>query len=212
MRKSLIILTSLVSMFILTACGYVERSSEITESSVQVKDAYEVRADLPELAYQNFIPREYIVKGPAIAIQTIEDKIGRSVIHAEDFPDGASLVFGVVDEGPIQYMEYNVPKYTDDNIEVIFLYNDDTSAVIATDSDENFRIEDTNYNVSIKASWKDEKYHNTDNYCDDVFAWSYQGTANVVMYGTVTSAWEHNLDTDEVELIYCYRNCPIWSN
>ena len=75
-----------------------------------------------------------------------------------------------------------------------------------------FRIEDTNYNVSIKASWKDEKYHNSDNYCEDVFAWSYQGTANVVMYGTVTSAWEHNLDTDEVALIYCDRNCPIWSN
>lgn len=186
------------------ACGQIERSEVTSENDNIVSVEY-----VPgSFEYQQFSTN--IVKGNETAVATIEKHLNREVELGEDYPPGPPVTIGKLEGENVNEMLYELPDYTTERVDMIFLFRDDTVAVTATKSEKSFYTEN-----ELDQEWKYGNYHNFDNYNSGAFAWRFDDVSYCIAsesIGTVTSIWAWNEETERLHLIWCDRvNCPIWT-
>lgn len=197
MIMTVVMLTSVACM--LGACNNRTKTDDV----VFVHNDDEV-----SISYRNYTPKDSIVEGDSTAKNTIERLLGKQVEIGEECE--VVLTYNPMAGGREKYLYYCVDDVKLNNWQIFYLYNDDTSALEATETAKSFIVDDT----KLDPSWKNEEYHNDSNFADGAFAWSANGTSEAILTdktGVVTSIWAYESSTNEVHLIWCNSKCPIWA-
>lgn len=205
MRKKLlcaiIAVSSSLTMF---SCAAEERSFEAT------------LVDGTSIPYKAFTPADRIVKGEETAIKTISRKLGKDVLfdNTINIVYGSSLTSAIFKNNNTdeQLDYYSVDDFADTERLILFLFNDDTDAVIPEKTDISFV--DTELN-NIYSDWRDEKYHHENNYnSQGIFSWYADGASHAIFSenaGSITSVWAYDPATNKADVVWSdYENCPIW--
>ena len=69
--------------------------------------------------------------------------------------------------------------------------------------------------TKIYSDWRDEKYHNENNYnSQGIFSWYADGASHAIFSenaGSITSVWAYDPTTNKTDVIWKDNvNCPIW--
>lgn len=101
-------------------------------------------------------------------IRTIEKFVGKDVTEGE-FEITADVEYYILPDkkGNYDYSYCAVENLSRQNIQVLFLYNEDSSVIEATDQKRSF----INKDMIVDTSYMEDQYHNEKNFADDSFAY-----------------------------------------
>ena len=211
-------ITKLIAPFVcvLTMFSCAETSAEQPQSEAERTAEAAIDFDTEPIPYKSVIPEEKIVKGEENAINTISGKLGKAV----QYDEGTDTVYGTIlesavytnEDKSVRYNYFRVDDVDEGERTIIFLFSDDTEAVIPVETDVSFVAEDKLY-----PEWHDKKYQSEENYnSKGVFSWHSDGAAQALFTedsGTLTSVWAYDPSTGKAGSIWVdYINCPIWSD
>lgn len=136
-------------------------------------------------------------------IRTIEKFIGTEVKES-DTPVTANVVYYILQDnkGNYDYSYVAVENISNQKVHVLFLYDDDTSIIEATECKRTF----VNSNRIIDTAYMNKEYHNSLNFKDNSFAYRYNNEIAAIMseeaeFGC-SSIWALDSSTNEVALIW----------
>ena len=213
--------TVLLTYYAKTSTGYTGSLEEFVANAIpkiqlneRQYEAIFVGGD--HIPYKSFTPADQIIKGEETALKTISRKIGKNVQLANtmDTISGSSLLNVVFKNKETQeQLDYHsVKDFSETERIILFLFNDDTDAVIPEKTDINFITSDL-YN--LYSDWHDEKYHNENNYnSQGIFSWYVDGASHAIFSenaGSFTSVWAYDPVTNKADIVWRdNENCPVW--
>ena len=153
-------------------------------------------------------------KSPDRAVETIENLLGKSVevkddnvmIKKEAVKQWAT---GSMDD---LYTLWEVDEKVNTKINILFLYDNDKKVLLATHSDKSFASETKN----IDKSYKEDKYHNSQNYSKGAFAWENDGYSRAILTDkqgyNCSSIWAYNTVTNSISLVWYDNQADAWKD
>lgn len=195
------------------ACGSTEQTTETTVTTVATESAVSNEPDYEELfAYTQYTPEEKIVEGNETAVNTISKFLDCEVNVGEDYQIPLTMLAYPAsgeNENDI-YRVYKACDYDSNKYSILFLFQDDTKIVEATDVSNSY-IDDT---YTISKDYMNEA--NSLNYSDGAFASYADGKSTVFLSSesgyNLSSIWGYDSEDQKVSLIWINNDCPIWKN
>ena len=158
--------------------------------------------------YEQVIPDEQIIKGDELAVGHIENFVGKKLQVGKPWPTDSMLETSVVrTENDLMYL-YKVEDYNKEDVEIFFMFNDDTDIIRADKSDTTFVDRKEENLADYSAAIKDTNYSNVGL---TAFGWKYKTDSYAISTQVVTSVWALE-QGEELHLIWCNYDCPIWTD
>lgn len=203
MKKAITLLICALTIGLVGTGAYQWRNSQ-TEEEIDYEGFYRTHV------YEQIIPDSQIVKGDKQTVSKIETFIGKKLTVSNPWPVGSSLEISVVRGNDDLMYLYKVEDYNrDKDISVFFLFNDDIDIVKADSSSKTYVDKSGERLADYSKAIKDTNYCSNPNIT--TFAWKYGTDSYAAASKVCTSVWAVENGT-ELHLIWCNRDCPIWSD
>ena len=154
-------------------------------------------------------------KSPTKATDAIADFLGESVNMKEGTLYKSESVIKYVaptDDEDNLYIRWTITEQVKPNFKILFLYENDSKVLMATDAERDFIDEETRLDLG----YKDDKYHDGYNYDDGAFAWQYGGYAHCVLTvnqeHNCSSIWAYNEKTKSIFLVWYDNQASAWKD
>ncbi|MBR3720300.1 MAG: hypothetical protein IKN09_00960 [Clostridia bacterium] len=181
--------------------GRISNNEEVSE--INYEEFYKTHA------YEQVVPDAQITKGDKQAVGKIETFVGQNLTVGNPWPLGSSLEESVVrGKDDLMYL-YKVEDYSDKDISVFFLFNDDVDVVRADKSSKNYVDHDEEHLTDYSDAIKDTNY--VSNPDVTAYAWKFKTESYAAASKVCTSVWALE-NGSELHLIWCNMDCPIWTD
>lgn len=154
-------------------------------------------------------------KSPVRAKETIEEFLGESVEIKDTTaytPDDMFKYMASNSTTDEMFFVWTIQKQVKEPLKVLFLYENDSKAIMATHSECEFLDETKNLDLN----YKKDKYHNDKNYSKGSFAWEYGGYANAVLSEKesegCSSIWIYNERSHTIFLVWYNSQAKAWED
>ena len=220
MKKTIILVATILTASFLAVAYQSNRTKPNAESSIKtvssnVDDNVTENLDENEMfykthGYKQIIPDGQIVKGDEIATGKIQLFVGHKLTVGNPYPKGSGLFTSTVktEGGNMMYL-YQVTDYSEKDIEIFYLFDDDIDVVRAEETSENYVDETKEKVFNYSTATNDTNYRvNPD---VTAFAWRKGTDSYAVASSVATSVWALE-EGEELHLIWCNKDCPIWTD
>lgn len=209
MNKKRFAIMSLAAILVSTTSVACSSTPETTKT----KEIVSKELNYEEVfAYKPHTPREQIVEGNETAVNTISNFIHCDVNVGEDYYVNPTIIsFPASGENKNDvYRVFEAYDYDANKYSLLFLFQDDTKIVEATDVSKSYMDEA----CIISKDYMNET--NTQNYCEGAFASHYGRGSSVFLNSesgyNLSSVWGYDQETQKVYLVWVDHECPIWKN
>lgn len=194
----------------IVAVALCTATAALTVSCGRISQATQVEC-VEQISYKEFTPKDQIIPGPKTAAETVSKLFGEDISPILDNPYGTALweYPSKVNETGEVFTIYEVKDYVskEPGEKIVFLFEDDTKAALASESDISYVSgEDDEF---VDMSWQDVAKANG----TDAFAYYNSGASYAIIpekEGIATSVWVVNSDKHTMNVIWRNRECPIW--